>query len=29
MLSEIVVTVAGVMAIVAINWWFLFSKSEQ
>ena len=27
--AEIIVTVTGVVAIVAINWWFLFSKSEQ
>jgi plastocyanin domain-containing protein len=28
-LAEIIVTVTGVIAIVAINWWFLFSKSEK
>jgi len=28
-LAEIIVTVSGVVAIVAINWWFFFSESER
>ena len=28
-LAEIIVTVTGAVAIVAINWWFLLSKSEK
>jgi hypothetical protein len=27
--AEIIVTVTGVVAIVAINWWFFFAESEK